>query len=138
MQKTLVLAAISLLLGTGAVEASSYFVFGRAEDDCVVTQSKNRQEPLIQGEACACVLKSFESEQERWIIDWSKPACTLESMASHDTSKPNSEIKLKYTQEKCLQVLFDTQWNKPVPVVSEHTCLLNKTTILPSGGFDRE
>lgn len=138
MKKKLIIATALTILSISSASAESYYVFGLAEDDCILKSAPTSNRKQILGEACACIHKSDESEEQQWRIDWSKPACISSSLKEGFHSKSNhSQKEQRYTQIGCLRVLFDTQWTNPVPLVSKHTCLVNNTVILPDTGFEK-
>ena len=105
-----------LFLSASAQAASQYYVFGSAEDDCVIDKMK------VEGEACLCIQVNAWADKRAWAIDWSGPDCKLLK-----TESPHTSIDCQgggCTQHECLEVVYDTQHGDS-QAVSEEVCAKN-------------
>lgn len=116
------LVLCSFLLLGGAVQAlPRYYVFGAAEDDCVINKTK------VEGEACLCIQVNMLAQDRVWAIDWNVPDCKQQKKNSF-----NSSIDCEgggCTQHECLEEVYDTQHGDN-ETVSEHTCVENHLPML--------
>jgi hypothetical protein len=117
-----------LLLLTSVAQASPrYYVFGAAEDDCVIHHAADGKVTSIEGEACFCIQVSPASKKRLWAIDWKGPSCLRQPVEKNKTSDDCSGGGC--TQHECLEVVYDTQIGESETVIQED-CLSGSLPML--------
>ena len=121
------LAVCLFLFLSGAVQAlPRYYIFGAAEDDCVVTVKSNHTK--VEGEACLCIEINAQANKPVWKLDWEAPSCELQQTNQSALASINCDNG-NCTQRACLIELYDTQHNDNY-TVSQQTCIENELPML--------
>lgn len=105
-----------------------YYVFGAAEDDCVIKHEKNGR-IVIEGEACLCIQVDPRKDRPIWKLNWKNLSCSFS--ADKPSGGPNNCEQGGCTEHQCLEELYDTQHGGN-EVVGESTCLANRLPLLPA------
>ena len=121
---TACLFIVFLALGGLAQALPRYYIFGAAEDDCVIKKTK------VEGEACLCIEVHAQAQEPLWKLDWKAPRCDLEH-ANQTVLQSMDCANGGCTQRECLVELYDTQHDDNF-TVSQKTCIENQLPMLSS------
>lgn len=117
------LAICLFFLLSGTVQAlPRYYIFGAAEDDCVITGSK------VEGEACLCIKVNAWAQKPLWKLEWETPSCELQKTSQLVAAFVDCDNG-NCTQHECLVELYDTQHGDNY-TVSQQTCIENELPML--------